>query len=114
MAELIKRRLDEAGYSICWHHDAFLPGHTIEDNMERSVFTSRYTIALISRAFLSSHFCNEELNLTKRKMQELSRTCLVPVIVDDGCDIPAELLKITYVSIKDKALIERLKAKLGM
>lgn len=111
---MIKEPLEDCGYSICWHHDAFLPGYPIEDNMERSIYTSRYTIALISQPFLNSEFCMTEINITKRKMQELSRNLLVPVIVDSNCDIPTDLQKITYVHLNDSCLIERLKSKLGI
>ena len=109
----MKEPLEQCGYSVCWHHDAFLPGHTIDDNMERSIFKSRYTIALISQEFLSSQFCQNELTITKRKMKEMSRNCLVPVLVDKECSVPPDILKITYVSISDPALIERLKARIG-
>lgn len=111
---MIKCPLEEMGYSICWHHDAFLPGHPIEDNMERCIYTSKYTIALMSQAFLDSQFCMTEINITKRKMQELSRNLLIPVIVDTDCNIPLELQKITYVHLNDECLIERIKSKLGI
>ena len=46
-------------------------------------------------------------------MKEMSRNCLVPVLVDEECSVPPDILKITYVSISDPALIERLKARIG-
>ena len=110
---LIKKPLEECGYLVCWHHDEFLPGHTIEDNMERSIFKSRYTIAIISEAFLASQFCLTELNITRRKMHEISKNCLVPVLADANCSVPPDILKITYVSVSDIALIDRLKARIG-
>ncbi len=110
---LVKKPLEQSGYLVCWHHDAFLPGYTIEDNMERCIFKSRYTVALISESFLASEFCLTELTITNRKMHETTRNNLVPVIVDDECEIPPDLLKITYVSICDSALIDRLKARIG-
>ena len=110
---LVKEPLEQCGYLVCWHHEAFLPGYTIEDNMEMHIYKSRFTVALISEAFLASEFCLTELNISNRKMHETSRNNLVPVIVDQECDIPSDLLRITYVSINDIALIDRLRTRIG-
>ena len=110
---VIKKPLEKMGYNVCWHHDAFVPGFTIDDNMERSIFKSRFIVALISNAFLHSEFCQTELDITRRRIQQTSRNCLVPIIMDSSCNIPPELRKITYITIDDKAFIKRLLKTLG-
>lgn len=111
--EGVKRQLEELGYSICWHHDAFIPGFTVNENMEMFIFRSNYTIALISRAFFMSNFCTNELEITRRKIQNTGHNCLIPIMVEKWDEIPSELLKITYIDIDDKMLIQRLKRILG-
>ena len=111
---IIKHPLSKMGYSVCWHHDDFIPGCTIEDNMERAIFKSRLTIILISNAFISSKFCQKEFSILKRKMQQTSTNCLVPVMMNANFDIPPEFQEFTYINIDDKNFIQKLSTTLGM
>lgn len=111
--DVIKKPLECNGYRICWHHDAFIPGYTVNENMEYFVHRSKYTIAMISQSFFKSSYCEKELEIARRKVQKTNLNCLIPVMVEPWDGVPTELLKITYININDKQLLERLTQILG-
>ena len=110
----IKIPLEVLGYSVCWHHDSFIPGYTVNENIEYCIFQSRYTIALLSRAFFKSDFCQTELEITRRKTQSSSYNSLIPVLIEEWEHIPSELLKITYIDVGNCCLVSKLQKILGM
>ena len=111
----IKKPLEEKGYSICWHHDAFMPGYTIIENMEKSIYESRVTIIMLSTYFAESEFCLKELQIAVKKSEQSSnKGCIIPVKLDESLKIIAELKNLTYINISDKNLIEKLCKILGM
>ena len=81
--------------------------------MERSINKSRVTIILLSDAFKESSFCMTELQITVRKIQQTSKNCLIPVILQESCTLPAQISDFTYVSINDIKLIDRICGTLG-
>ncbi len=111
--ETIKTPLEVLGYNICWHHNAFIPGLSINENMETFIFQSKYLIALISKSFFTSKFCKNELDIARRKVQKTGKNCLIPIMMEKWEAIPTELLKITYIDIDDKLLLSRLQQILG-
>ena len=111
--EKLKKPLEILGYKICWHHDAFIPGYTVVENMERSIYKSRFTIAALSSYFLSSDFCLKELDIAVKKSKQESVNCLMPIILDNTCNLPVEISEITNIKIHDKKLMKRLNATLG-
>ena len=111
----IKIPLEEKGYSICWHHDAFMPGYTIIENIEKAIHESRITIVMLSRYFADSEFCLKELQIAVNKSEQLpNKDCIIPVKLDESLSIISELKKLTYVDINDKNLIEKICKLLGM
>ena len=110
----IKEPLEEKGYSICWHHDAFMPGYTIIENMEKSIYESRITIMMLSKYFAESEFCLKELQIAIKKSEQPSnKSCIIPVKLDESLAIIPELKNLTYVNISDRNLIEKICKLLG-
>ena len=111
----IKKPLEEKGYSICWHHDAFMPGYTIIENMEKSIYESRITLMMLSKYFAASEFCLKELQIAMKKAEQSSnKGCIIPVKLDESLEIIPELKNLTYVNIGDTNLIEKICKLLGI
>ena len=110
----LKIPLEKSGYKICWHHDAFIPGYTVVENMERSIYKSRITIAVLSNSYMMSEYCQRELAIVSRKMSKSSNSDgLIPVVLDKTCELPSDVLKITYINSDDLKLLEKVQSSLG-
>ncbi len=110
----LKIPLTQAGYNVCWHHDSFIPGYTIVENIERSMYKSRFMIAVLSNSFQMSDFCQRELSIASNRMQQCkSENFLIPVILEKGCKLPSEVNKITYIQSSDSKFLHRVKLTLG-
>lgn len=112
----LKINLEKKGYKIAWHHDVFIPGISILENMENFIFASRLTIVLLSGNFIQSEFCMKELHIALRKEKQIGLSCVVPVLLDSkcSCKVPEVLSKKTYLTLKDKNFQEKLLTALGI
>ncbi len=111
----LKMPLEKLGYKLCWHHDAFIPGYTVVENMERSIYKSRTTIVLLSNSFMMSEYCQRELAIASKKMERTSNSnCIMPVIMDKMCQLPSDIFKITYINSDDINFLEKVKKTLGI
>lgn len=109
----IKLPLEELGYRVCWHHHDFIGGVPIMDNIANAVEESRFTITVLSSSFLESHFCIREMQLALIKGARVSTTRnVIPVLVEE-CDIPSDLAKLTYISLKEPGFLDKLTKDLG-
>lgn len=106
-------KLEKKGYKISWHHEVFVPGCSIVENMEKFIFQSRMIIVLISDFFITSDFCKQELHIAKRKENQTSVRCIIPILLHNSENVPQELIKITYLTAGDKNFMERLCTALG-
>ncbi|XP_067056716.1 uncharacterized protein [Acropora muricata] len=83
----------------CIHYRDFLPGVPFVENMARSVYNSRKTIAVVSKSFLSSNYCNHELNIALHRLVERGDNSVIVVKLDDveDSDLPIELQFRSYI-----------------
>ena len=51
------------GFNVCFHERDFLVGESILDNARNAIVNSKRTLCLISKDFLSSHWCLEEFKM---------------------------------------------------
>lgn len=110
----VKIPLERLGYTVCWHHEHFLPGSSILDNIEQSVYSSRFTIAIISNSFTMSQFCLKELSVVSKKINETSRNCLIPIVMENSTKLDIlDQFKVTYIHYDDKKLIAKVTLSLG-
>ena len=110
----IKYVLEKKGYKISWHHEVFIPGCSIIENMTKFIFQSRITVVLISGSFHASEFCLKELYIALQKEEQNAFTCIVPILLNPSCTLPEVLIKKTYLSADDKNFIERLCTAIGI
>ena len=83
----------------CIHYRDFLPGVPFVENMAESVYNSRKTIAVVSKSFLSSNYCNEELRIALHRLVERRDNSVIVLKLDDVEDskLPIELRSRSYI-----------------
>ena len=83
----------------CIHYRDFLPGVPFVENMANSVYNSRKTIDVVSKSFLSSNWCNHELNIALHRLIERGDNSVIVIMLDDveDSDLPIELLCRSYI-----------------
>ena len=102
-------------YEVCWHHNDFLAGQTIIDNINDAVNKSRKVIIVFSKSFPTSDHCMVELSRAMERLQMTRTRCIVPIAVDQS-DVPEELRsKVTYWPVieVDKNFYENLMKAIG-
>lgn len=91
----------------CIHYRDFEPGKLFYQTMADSVYKSHKIIAVISRNFFASNYCNYELNIAEYRLLNERDDSLIMIRIDDvGCDkIPRKLQKRSYIDYN--SLLER-------
>mgnify|MGYP002260060413 FL=1 len=76
-----------------------MPGVPFVENMAQSVYNSRKTIAVVSKSFLSSNYCNHELNIALHRLVERGDNSVIVIKLDDVevSDLPIELQFRSYI-----------------
>ena len=86
----------ESNYNVCWHHDDFIAGRTILDNITDAVDNSRKTIFVFSKSFSESDHCMSELRHSLYRLQNTRTRCVIPITLDTNA-VPKELKsQVTY------------------
>ena len=73
---------DQPRFRLCIHERDFVPGGLIEENILRSIESSRKTIVVLSRNFLKSPWCEFELQIAKRECIERGRDLIIAVMLE--------------------------------
>ena len=83
----------------CIHYRDFEPGQDFHEAMADCVYKSHKVIAVISRNFFASNYCNYELNIAKYRLLNARDDCLIMIRIDDvGRDkIPRKLQTRNYI-----------------
>ena len=111
----VKQPLENNNYTVCWHHDHFLPGCTISDNINTAVENSRKVVLVLSNNFTGSNHCMMELSRSLERLQTTRTRCIVPIAIDTG-GVPTELRSlVTYWPVVevDKNFYENLMKTIG-
>ncbi len=113
--EHIKCPLEKSLYKVCWHHDDFIAGRTIPDNINNAVDNSRKVVILLSNSFTTSHHCMMEMDRSLERLQMTRTRCVIPIALE-GSLVPKELRStVTYWPIIEtgKNFYENLMKKIG-
>ena len=86
-------------FRLCIHARDFTPGITIEDNIVRAIENSRKTILVLSQKFLTSGWCEFELQIARMESFDKGRNLIIVVML--------EPLKIENMSKSLRLLIRR-------
>lgn len=71
-----------SSFKLCLHHRDFEPGRYILDNIVSAVYSSRKTICVVSRNFLSSEWCSLEIQLASYRLFDEHRDVLLLVFLE--------------------------------
>ena len=69
-------------FRLCIHERDFVPGELIEENILRSIESSRKTIVVLSRNFLKSPWCEFELQIARKECIERGRDLIIAVMLE--------------------------------
>ena len=86
-------------FRLCIHDRDFIPGVSIEDNIVRAIENSRKTILVLSQKFLTSGWCEFELQMARMESFDKGRNLIIAVML--------EPLEIEKMSKSLKLLIRR-------
>ena len=73
---------DQRRFKLCIHERDFVPGELIEENILRSIESSRKTIVVLSRNFLQSVWCEFELQIARKECIERGRDLIIAVMLE--------------------------------
>ena len=96
---LLKTLEEKHGLKCCIHFRDFAPGVLFRENMVKSVYKSRKTVAVVSNNFFSSGFCESEMEYALRRLIEKKDDSLIVVRLDevDTNKLPIELRQRSYI-----------------
>ena len=69
-------------FRLCIHERDFVPGDLIEENILRSIESSRKTIVVLSRNFLQSVWCEFELQIARKLCVDKGRDLIIAVMLE--------------------------------
>lgn len=91
--------LERRRISYCIHSRDFVLGKAIIDNIADSVYNSRKVLAVVSRNYLTSKFCREELEMALYRCTEMADSSLLLIRLDgvDQKRLPKTLRRRTFL-----------------
>ena len=69
-------------FRLCIHERDFVPGDLIEENILRSIESSRKTIVVLSKNFLQSVWCEFELQIARKLCVDKGRDLIIAVMLE--------------------------------
>lgn len=105
---------DIHGVRYCIHSRDFEVGKPVVENMVDCVYTSQQVVAVISKNYMASSFCQEELHIAECKSKHENSCSLVAIRIDDiNCKkLPKQLRKKTFLDYNDEQEKEVWEARL--
>ena len=83
VTEKLMPLLEKQRMKCCIHSRDFELGRALVDNMAESVYSSRKVLAVLSRNYMDSRFCREELDMALHR-SKVGHDCSLMVIRIDG------------------------------
>lgn len=119
VSELCKT-LEQAPFNltVCLHQRDWEAGRTILDNMAESVYCSVTTLLVVSKDYMESPFCMQELNIAMEcehsSAKKLLRERVILIKLDDVSlkNLPKSLKQKSYLDFSDAEQRKHYKAKL--
>lgn len=96
--------LEKYDVRYCIHHRDFELGRAIVDNMAHCVCTSKKVLAVMSRNYMTSKYCQGELEMALYRSTEMGDSSLVVIRIDDIAKekLPKSLRSRTFLDYHDK------------
>ncbi|XP_066456806.1 toll-like receptor 13 [Eleutherodactylus coqui] len=93
VTERLLPKLEQNGppfFKVCIHNRDFEIGRDIVENIVDSIYSSRWTICVITRSYLQSNWCSLEIRMATYRLVAESKDSLILIFLDD---IPREELQ---------------------
>ena len=85
-ASAVIRSLNRAGYRV-WYDEGLIPGREWDENIARIIMGCGYFVALITREYLASSNCKDELNYARDKNKPILLIYLDEVALPAGMEL---------------------------
>ncbi|KAM4725648.1 uncharacterized protein FYW61_013715 [Anableps anableps] len=73
----------QQGWKLCLHHRDFQPGKPIIENITDAIYGSRKTICLISRHYLQSEWCSNEIQMASFRLFDEKKDVLILLFLEE-------------------------------
>ncbi|MEQ2311827.1 hypothetical protein AMECASPLE_024536 [Ameca splendens] len=73
----------EQGWRLCLHHRDFQPGKPIIENIADAIYGSRKTICVISRRYLQSEWCSNEIQMASFRLFDEQKDVLILLFLEE-------------------------------
>ncbi|XP_068728113.1 uncharacterized protein [Montipora capricornis] len=105
---------DKHGFKCCIHYRDFMPGVFYRQNMVNSVYASKKTVAVVSKNFFNSGFCESEFEYALLRLAERRDDSLIVIKLDDidTRKLPLEVRKRSYIDCPNSIEKETWETKL--
>lgn len=80
--ELIPNLEKTYQWKLCLHHRDFEPGKAIVDNIVDNIYSSRKTICVISRHYLTSEWCSKEMQVASYRLFDEHNDVLILLFLE--------------------------------
>ena len=110
MKETLLPLLDENNLKYCVHDIHWEPGRYLNEQMVESVYQSRMVLVLLSKNYMKSNYCKEELYYAIYRNAEKGDRSLIVVKFDNMNvkKIPREIRNRTFIDTSWKCWKEKL------
>lgn len=111
------KTLEEAPFNltVCLHQRDWEVGRTILDNMAESIYCSQKTLLIVSKSYMESSFCVQELNIAMNcESQKALRDRVIVIKLDDVSlkSLPKILRQKSFLDFSNDEQRKHYKAKL--
>jgi TIR domain len=106
VTDVLTRRLRDAGLAVCLDVDSFRPGSVLVLDMEHAVVRSRYTLAVLSPAYLESAFTQLETELAQHLGLETTQQRLL-IVRREPCEPRLGLRARVWLDMRDDEETDR-------
>jgi len=96
-ANAVIRSLNRSGYRV-WYDEGLIPGREWDENIARIIMRCGYFIALITREYLASSNCRDELNYARDKNKPILLIYLDEVELPAGMELRLGRLFAVHIS----------------
>ncbi|CAL9699245.1 unnamed protein product [Knipowitschia caucasica] len=80
---LVPELEEQQGWKLCLHHRDFEPGKAILENITDAIYSSRNTLCVISRRYLQSEWCSQEIQMASFRLFDEQKDVLILLFLEE-------------------------------
>ncbi|XP_023932464.1 uncharacterized protein LOC106157757 [Lingula anatina] len=107
--EPVLHQLKELGVKLWYAKEDLIPGTQVITSISEAIIASKHTVAFLSKSFVQSRWCQQELQYAMQEALNAKRDVLIPVVMNISPEeIPAEIKGLKFILFDDEELIPKL------